>query len=319
MEIVGNKTALPSLNKLPRIKQTVSLIGPKPITEKSVENNLSLRVANDAEVGCSPLPPLIQSRNLPPSLLENIKSHQTGPENSGETNMKKSVVKVSRGRETENFNRRISRVIKNVSVKKEGVESENPTSCHSLGPLKPKTALKSLDLNEGVKAMIKIQEAKPEKEEQNDISVCENLEVKKKKKKKILTALKDMVPLNLNEEKQTFFNLSGNYNPVFQYRMEDLNQKFSQAHTSHLGIAEKILQECIKEFGDDENYIEISGGKLSIQADIEARFAEYIKELGLEKYLKLAFSDKIVIFSFFDLQSNSLEGIFSMLLIQMEG
>jgi len=77
----------------------------------------------------------------------------------------------------------------------------------------------------------------------------------KKKKKKKLTTLKDMVPLNLEGEKQRFFESGYAINPQFEYNISDLNQKFVQPHTAYLKIAESILDQCMLEYGDDEKYL----------------------------------------------------------------
>lgn len=120
--------------------------------------------------------------------------------------------------------------------------------------------------------------------------------VSKKKKKKRFTLLKDMVPLNLEEERKKFFELAYNYNPQFNYKIETLKQKFEEPHSKYLKIAENILNKCIIDFGDDETYIEKTGGRICSQEEIEAQFSKYVQELGLEKRLKLVFSENIVIF-----------------------
>lgn len=118
--------------------------------------------------------------------------------------------------------------------------------------------------------------------------------VKASKKKKGYTALSEMVPLNLEEERLKFFEKEFKYNPQFEYNMQNFKQHFEKPHTKYLKIAKLILNSCIRDYGDDEQFLEATGGRLITREETEAYFDSYIKELGLEGCLDIVFSEKTV-------------------------
>ena len=115
-----------------------------------------------------------------------------------------------------------------------------------------------------------------------------------KKKKKGYSALSEMLPVNLEKEQQTFFINNFKYNPIFEYSSTNIKQQFSKPHTKFLKIAKLILNKCIEEHGSDEIYLEKTGGRLITREETTIFFEKYIKELGLEEYLTLVFSENTV-------------------------
>ena len=72
----------------------------------------------------------------------------------------------------------------------------------------------------------------------------------KKKKTNYCLNLKELKPVNLEQEKSLFFRHEGNYDPFFIYpNISDLNddeyrdmRKYEKAHDSYLGLAITILE-----------------------------------------------------------------------------
>ena len=118
--------------------------------------------------------------------------------------------------------------------------------------------------------------------------------VKSSKKKKGYTALSEMVPLNLEEEKIKFFEKEFKYNPQFEYSNQGFRQQFDKPDTKYMKTAKMILNACNRDFGDDEKYMEATGGRLITKEETEEYFEKYIKELGLEGFLDYVFSEKTV-------------------------
>jgi len=114
------------------------------------------------------------------------------------------------------------------------------------------------------------------------------------KKKKGYTALSEMVPLNLDEERLRFFERDCKYNPQFEYSNQGFKQQFDKPHTKYLKVAKMILNACISEYGTDENFFEKTGGRVITKEETETYFENYIQEHGLEGCLDIIFSEKTV-------------------------
>jgi len=134
-----------------------------------------------------------------------------------------------------------------------------------------------------------------EKEE----AVAPNL--KSGKKKKGYTALSEMVPLNLDEERLRFFERDCKYNPQFEYSNQGFKQQFDKPHTKYMKVAKMILNACISEYGTDENFIEKTGGRIITKEETETHFENYIQEHALDGCLDIVFSEKTVQFMNFPL------------------
>lgn len=121
-----------------------------------------------------------------------------------------------------------------------------------------------------------------------------NQMLKSGKKKKGFTALSEMVPQNLEEEKQKFFEKEYKYNPQFEYINQNFKQHFEKPHTKYLKVSKMILNTCIRNYKDDEEYLEATGGRLITREETETYFDNYIKEHGLEGCLDIVFSENTV-------------------------
>lgn len=116
-----------------------------------------------------------------------------------------------------------------------------------------------------------------------------------KKKKKGYTALSQMMPQNLTEEKAKFFEKGGKYNPNFLYMCQTVKFQYAKPHTKYLVLAKKIMKQVLDEYGSDENYIERFDGRLLNLEETTKSFTKYIQAHGLEDCLELVFSEKTVI------------------------
>jgi len=182
---------------------------------------------------------------------------------------------------TTNFIKRSSLSVLNHSEK--GKMKEEVSSCES----------PDQDENISFDEDCKIVENKNEENVEEEGKVL-NSSIDQPKKKKVYTALSEMVPLNLEEERKKFFEKNYSYNPQFVYNMQFFKQQFSKPHTRYLKIAKMILNACIKEFGDDEKFLDVTGGRVITQKETEYFFYEYIKQLGLEDHITIVFSENTV-------------------------
>jgi len=163
--------------------------------------------------------------------------------------------------------------------------TQNPYAANEIHDLEVIDSMEIID-NEDEEAQCEIDEEEMAQAPQNVKSV--------KKKKKGFTALSEMVPLNLEEERLRFFERGFKGNPQFEYSNQNFKQQFDKPHTKYMKVAKMILNQCINEYGTDENYIEKTGGRVLTKEETEKYFENYIKELNLEGHLDIIFSEKTV-------------------------
>ena len=143
-----------------------------------------------------------------------------------------------------------------------------------------------------------------EEDEQNDKSSDEENEVKKdqnllkenkkaKKTKKRVATLAEMAPLNLLQEKDTFFSKNCKYNPQFLYSF-DKNSKvkvpYKKPHCRLLKHARQILEATLQTYGTDVKYFE-SFGKVITKTQVEDAFDSYIDTMDLKELLTYKFNE----------------------------
>lgn len=307
MEIVSSKLILPPLGRSQKLENSFKSWNG---TTKAKESRFSItteakqsmqtviRKSNEvSEAVETPLPPLNQIEHQTNSESLKINSSQKGLRQTTcviTTRPKRTLSKVEKCSELVGKNKKRSSDQEELKEKNRAHKrnrSQKPTlSNNSKSTEFPKTMDDTSDEDDVDYNKDKAYEI-DDKDTQEEGSQQEQ---KKKKKKKCITLLKDMVPLNLEDERQKFFELDFQYNPQFEYKLEDRNQKFTEPHKAYLKVAETILNRCIEEFGDDEAYIEITGSKLSTEEEITEEYAKYVKELDVENSLNLVFTDKIV-------------------------
>lgn len=107
-------------------------------------------------------------------------------------------------------------------------------------------------------------------------------------------ALVNIVPNNIPEQKQLFFESECRYNPQFEYDNLEAAQKFmvnqkAQAPNEALfELAEKIMQSFLETHGSESTYLE-SEGDLVSQEETEKIFQDYINQLEFQDQLTINF------------------------------
>ena len=103
--------------------------------------------------------------------------------------------------------------------------------------------------------------------------------------------LKDLIPNNLQEEKEKFFANNCRYNPQFEYQKhiprKEL-EKYGKTKLKYLFLAKRIIRKHKKQ--KNEELIQDFVGQDFLQTKIE----NYLKEYGLEKTYKIDFSDEYI-------------------------
>lgn len=96
-----------------------------------------------------------------------------------------------------------------------------------------------------------------------------------------------IVPTNLAEEKEKFFECKDrSYNPQFKYKYKIKKIPFSKPHKKYKDKAIKILELAKADFGGQKEYLGSFGEKISVE-EFQEEFDSYIKELKVEKEIKL--------------------------------
>lgn len=107
--------------------------------------------------------------------------------------------------------------------------------------------------------------------------------------------LKKVIPLNLNAEKEKFFQ-NNSYNPQFVYQeKKEKNRdlyKFGLPNKETLGLAQEIVNRAYHNRNYDDLH-KLEGKKLS-QPEVTQAFQQFIEEHGLEKDLKIIWSPSFV-------------------------
>lgn len=109
-----------------------------------------------------------------------------------------------------------------------------------------------------------------------------------------MSFLTDIIPTNLNEEKEKFF-ADNTYNPQFSYKnnidQEKLTQ-YKQPTQKYLDIAEKILKKAY--FGRNEAELTMMEGHIVSQKDVEKTIHTFLQMHGLQKRFNIIWSSSFV-------------------------
>lgn len=118
----------------------------------------------------------------------------------------------------------------------------------------------------------------------------------KKVTKSHLSLLQKINPLNKDIEKEKFF-FDTSYNPQFEYEedtsFEEL-ETYGKVSDKYVGEAKKIIDQVIKTYGTETNYLEQVEGKLLSQDESVAAIEKYLQENGLENTVELSFSSNFI-------------------------
>lgn len=84
------------------------------------------------------------------------------------------------------------------------------------------------------------------------------------------------------------------YDPQFLYSNPNQTSHFQVPHKKHVDVALNILLSCIKEYGSEENYSEVEGGRLLTKEETEEYFNRYIEQMGVKDLITFEFANHTV-------------------------
>lgn len=103
--------------------------------------------------------------------------------------------------------------------------------------------------------------------------------------------LKDLIPINLQEEKERFFDNNYHYNPQFEYHKHISRkelEKYGKPKLRYLLLASRIVRKYRKQ----ESRIETA--KKATKEILQDKIENYLKEYNLENTYKVSFSDQYI-------------------------
>ncbi len=105
-------------------------------------------------------------------------------------------------------------------------------------------------------------------------------------------------PTNIDQQQALFFSSGFTVNPVFSYDNVWSTQHslslYSEPKSELFDLAKLIMEDLIKEYGTESRYLEETGGDLLTREETQTTFAAYIRSLGLEHHINLAFAENTV-------------------------
>ncbi len=114
------------------------------------------------------------------------------------------------------------------------------------------------------------------------------------KSKANLTLLQKILPSNLAAEKRKFL-FDPKYNPQFEYPGEiDLAEwnQYGPVADQYLVAAKQIIDAVIHRWGQEEKYLDETGGRFLSQEEVRTRVLAYLKDNGLADEVIVQFSSK---------------------------
>ncbi|KAM8895157.1 microtubule-associated tyrosine carboxypeptidase 1 [Spinachia spinachia] len=110
----------------------------------------------------------------------------------------------------------------------------------------------------------------------------------------LLVALR---PLNLEEEKQTFFQCDYQYEPQFEYSQPEprsVLEKYQEGSGLFLPQAVGIMECVLKKFGCYENFEEVTGGSVLPKSQVWAAVRKYLQKEGCVGEVVVRLSDELL-------------------------
>lgn len=107
--------------------------------------------------------------------------------------------------------------------------------------------------------------------------------------------LKQLVPLNLDEEKQKFFSLAGQYDPQFKYESDysiDELSEYGLPQTTIVNLAERIVAEGMA--GQSEEELTAGKGKLLSQSQVTKKIAQFLAKHELQDRVGVIWSSSFI-------------------------
>uniref|UniRef100_A0A3Q3X9M4 Uncharacterized protein n=1 Tax=Mola mola TaxID=94237 RepID=A0A3Q3X9M4_MOLML len=110
----------------------------------------------------------------------------------------------------------------------------------------------------------------------------------------LLVALR---PLNLEQEKQTFFQSDFKYEPQFEYMQPEPNSvldKYREGSGLFLEQAVGIMECVLRKFGSYENFEEVTGGSVLPKSQVWAAVRKYLQKEGCVGEVVVRLSDELL-------------------------
>ncbi|XP_034049725.1 uncharacterized protein KIAA0895-like [Thalassophryne amazonica] len=110
----------------------------------------------------------------------------------------------------------------------------------------------------------------------------------------LLVALR---PLNLEQEKQTFFQSDYNYEPQFEYAQPEprsVLDKYREGSGLFLEQAVGIMECVLRKFGSYENFEELTGGSVLPKSQVWAAVRKYLQKEGCVGEVVVRLSDELL-------------------------
>lgn len=114
--------------------------------------------------------------------------------------------------------------------------------------------------------------------------------------RKKLHLLQRINPLNKEIEKRKFM-FDTNYNPQFVYADEILPvelESYGKVSTKHLETAKRIIDDVIKTWKTESDFLAVAEGKIMTREDVSAQISQYLKEHKLDQIVTVRFTHKII-------------------------
>ncbi|XP_049896729.1 uncharacterized protein KIAA0895-like [Epinephelus moara] len=110
----------------------------------------------------------------------------------------------------------------------------------------------------------------------------------------LLVALR---PLNLEQEKQTFFQSDYKYEPQFEYAQPEpksVLEKYKEGSGLFLEQAVGIMECVLRKFGSYENFEEVTGGSVLPKSQVWAAVRKYLQKEGCVGEVVVRLSDELL-------------------------
>ena len=119
--------------------------------------------------------------------------------------------------------------------------------------------------------------------------------VKNNRRKGKYTDIMSLVPNNLNDEKEKFFEKEGQYNPDFKYQIKKIKSSYlKKPKKKYLDIAIKILEEVKKHYTCQKEFEKTHGGRLLKFKDAKKFINSYLHNLGVKSKIDIVYKENMV-------------------------
>lgn len=113
-----------------------------------------------------------------------------------------------------------------------------------------------------------------------------------------MSIIQDLTPINLQEEKQKFFDSDCKYNPQFKYKTLatlDKIYKYGKPKTEYLELAEEIVEEAFHNRTEEE-IRSLEGEKIN-QTQAQKMIDEFLEKNDLTEKIRVVWSEKFIAYA----------------------